>query len=286
MDGALFSLLFLFFIQIAAGVAPLLFPQHTWIARVVFWVSTIGAVICLAWYGWSNLDWLIAVMGQKTLGVIIAVAAMVLFIFGLILVGSPLRQPAPTQKISTPRNFGRLESEVLLSGPRKSVYRRMEIGDSGSIFQVGGPQGTALFTFFENSQLIIEVVEGSLKVSTTLRDQMGDLVVELQRNEWKVAPPPKTWDRNYTETALEVINPQGRVALQVRLLPDRLQLQGEWWHDQIQGVRIVKSDVPNKPGGLIQIFGTGFRPENGTEIKRLFVYPSEFHLGELLKRGF
>lgn len=30
-------------------------------------------------------------------------------------------------------------------------------------------------------------------------DREGHLIAELVRKEWKVAPPPRTWDRNYTD---------------------------------------------------------------------------------------
>jgi hypothetical protein len=49
MDTALFLTLFLFAVQIAAGVAPLIWPnpQHAWIARSIFWSSGLFAVVCM-----------------------------------------------------------------------------------------------------------------------------------------------------------------------------------------------------------------------------------------------
>jgi len=49
MDTALFLTLFLFAVQIAAGVAPLIWPnpEHAWIARSIFWSSGLFAVVCL-----------------------------------------------------------------------------------------------------------------------------------------------------------------------------------------------------------------------------------------------
>jgi hypothetical protein len=48
MDTALFLTLFLFAVQISAGVAPMIWPnpEHAWIARSIFWSSGIFAVIC------------------------------------------------------------------------------------------------------------------------------------------------------------------------------------------------------------------------------------------------
>jgi hypothetical protein len=97
MDGALFSLLFCFFLQISAGVAPIRYPQHAWIAGLIFWVSTAGAVACLLWYGWSNFDSLMAAidsMGRKTAGGIITFVGMAVAILGLWLIAGPIRQPS------------------------------------------------------------------------------------------------------------------------------------------------------------------------------------------------
>jgi hypothetical protein len=49
MDTALFLTLFLFAVQISAGVAPMIWPnpEHAWIARSIFWASGLFAVVCL-----------------------------------------------------------------------------------------------------------------------------------------------------------------------------------------------------------------------------------------------
>jgi hypothetical protein len=48
MDTALFLTLFLFAVQISAGVAPMIWPnpEHAWIARMIFWASGLFAVVC------------------------------------------------------------------------------------------------------------------------------------------------------------------------------------------------------------------------------------------------
>lgn len=120
-------------------------------------------------------------------------------------------------------------------------------------------------------------------MSTQIKDQKGSLIAELIKNEWKIAPPPQTWDRNYSKDALEVINPKGDVVLQVRALDDRVQIQGEWWADAVRGTRIVKSQDTKNPGGLMIFFGPkhplGIPGDD--QIVRMFRYPSELHFGEL-----
>jgi hypothetical protein len=174
--------------------------------------------------------------------------------------------------------------------------RILEIGNSGANFVLGG-QNNDVFDFFGDSQLTLEAIGGRLYVSTKIRDENGNLIAELYRNEWKAALPPNAWDRNYDHNTLEVKNAAGRIALQVRLLPDRVQLQGEWFAPNaakiskrnVYGVRIVASDVPGKAGGFLMLFGPGkppwqppFAPNERPFIKPLFKYPSELHFGELI----
>jgi hypothetical protein len=131
-----------------------------------------------------------------------------------------------------PAYAGKIEaekSEVLLSAKDHIAARVIEIGDSTTRFSFMGPQGGSFIKFAENYELKIELVDGQTKVSTQIRNKKGQLVAELIRNEWKVAPPPKTWDRNYNKNTLEVKDETGNIVLQVRALPDRIQIQGEWW---------------------------------------------------------
>jgi hypothetical protein len=188
---------------------------------------------------------------------------------------------SPSTATSEPSNVGKLESpgdETILA-PKLGVSKRLiQIGQSGTYIDFQGSQGTPFIQFASNYNLTIDSVDGKLEVSTQVRDRRGRLVAELVQNEWKVAPPPRTWDRNYTSTALEVRDEDGNVVLQVRLFPDRVQIQGEWWMDEYRGFRIV--GYPGE-GGRFEIFGTKFRPSDADPIQQMFVYPSETHLGEL-----
>lgn len=102
------------------------------------------------------------------------------------------------------------------------------------------PGLTTAINFFNASKLTLEEVDGRLMVSTQIRDQSGDVVAELTRNEWKVSAPPKTWDRNYNSDSLEVKNAKGQVVLQVTIFPDRIRVLGEWWGKDGMGARITR----------------------------------------------
>jgi hypothetical protein len=164
----------------------------------------------------------------------------------------------------------------------KQSERTVEIGNSGGKFIWKGPNGQPIFDFFETSNLMLESVNGKLLVSTQIRDEKGNLVAELVRNEWKVSPPPKTWDRNYNDNALEVKNEAGRVVLQTKLLSDRVQLQGEWLNQDGGGLRLVESE-DDPPRGLFVVFGPRKKPSEPPFIKPIFHYPSATHFGELIQ---
>jgi hypothetical protein len=104
-------------------------------------------------------------------------------------------------------------------------------------------------------------------------------VAELIRNDWKTSP--SAWDRNYTDDALEVRNAQGRVVLQVKVIQNTIQLQGEWWDEYGNGTRLVKcvDHQTGKIGGCVVQLGIIDSPDQ--QIKVMFQYPSELHFGEL-----
>jgi hypothetical protein len=183
-----------------------------------------------------------------------------------------------------PNFFGTLEpqkTELLFSSTGNELRPKLEIGDSGTIIIWAGPSKTPMFNFYGNT-LAVEKINGQVKVSTTIRSSDGHIVAELIRNEWKVSPPPTSWDRNYTNDALEVKDNRGKIILQVKALPDRIQLQGEWWANETNGVRLVKD--PQNLGAIIATYGGDkLSWDEVPEIKPMFQYPSETHLGQLAK---
>lgn len=135
-----------------------------------------------------------------------------------------------TQPDAVPGYSGILipRGHLLFSSTGGGTLPRLEIGDSGTIFIYGGPQEQPLFRFLKKSSLTIETIDDRVQVSTTLFNRSGKPVAELTRNEWQVSPPPNTWDRNYTDDTLEVKDDRSRIVLQVRALPDHIQIQDEW----------------------------------------------------------
>ena len=67
MDGNLFLALLLFAIQTAAGVAPMRWPQCSWLSGLIFWLSCIfAAALVLYWIASSNY-WIALIPGVGTI---------------------------------------------------------------------------------------------------------------------------------------------------------------------------------------------------------------------------
>jgi hypothetical protein len=123
--------------------------------------------------------------------------------------------------------------------------------------------------------------DGKIKVSTVVRDRSGELIARLEENEWSEKPANR-FDRNYSDSALEIIDDWGDVVLQVRLVGNVVQLQGKFYsrEGRATGIGKVWDDLEKDFVGTIE-----FRPSSvplALKIKPIFKYPSERHIGELV----
>jgi hypothetical protein len=129
-----------------------------------------------------------------------------------------------------------------------------------------------------------EAVFRTAKFSTKITDENSHLVAEIVRNEWLVAPPPQSWDRNYNDDTLEVKDASGDIVLQVRAFADHIQFQGVWWVERsanfLEKTRIEILENKSARPWSAQIYVI---PTNGSPkpIDPVFNYPSAQHLGEL-----
>ncbi len=102
-------------------------------------------------------------------------------------------------------------------------------------------------------------MDGRVNFTMLIRDADGSAVAEIIDNEWHVNPG-RGFDRNYSDDALEVRDGTGDVILQVRALPDRIQLQGRLYDRTGHGMAFVKSPDPDRPGALMIPLGPGRPP--------------------------
>ena len=188
-------------------------------------------------------------------------------------------QRVQAQKEAREAYAGRLRSpsKVLLSG-RKALFPKLEFGDSGAIFAYAGPQGSPLFSIAEDNDITIEMEDGRILVSASIRDKSGALVAEMVRNEWKVIAD-RAWDRNYSSDALEVRRSSGDIVLQVKLVGDRVQFQAKLYDKTGLGIAFGKVRGPQRWGGGIEFTGSE-HPNLELKIAPIFKYPSALHLGE------
>ncbi len=155
--------------------------------------------------------------------------------------------------------------------------RIFQIGRVGTTFDWQGPENQSPITFLDAAKFNLSVKNGELRVSMEVVDGQGKLVAKITDNRWEVSPDHFiSWDKNYTDDTLEVLDGRQTVVLQIRLLADKVQIQGEW-HDAFgNGTRIEEA-----PGGAAQIFklvGQNNYPEQ--RIKPIMKYPSSEHWAE------
>jgi hypothetical protein len=131
------------------------------------------------------------------------------------------------------------------------------------------------FEFFRDSIVKLEPGKRGPIVSTVVRDRFGNKVVEIEKNHWRVYPPYCS-DKNYTDSALEVLDNSGHVLLQLRIFPYYVLVNGEWWDNEGHGRRIV----PVPEGGALVIPLGPMVQHNELLIKPVFKYPSSEHWGE------
>lgn len=182
------------------------------------------------------------------------------------------------------------KDELLFSPKAGGAIAKVQIGQS-QVFITGptGQYGAFVIAALQASQFMIELIEGKIRFSAQITDEEGNIIAKISRNEWQVAPPPRTWDKNYSDDALEVVDPKGRVVLQAKVLSDRIQIQGAWpagpqWGPAGVAQIIVRAD-PSGSGAQFVMYPKN--PPPGVEwptIQPIFVYPSDLHLGELRSR--
>jgi hypothetical protein len=153
---------------------------------------------------------------------------------------------------------------IIAVGGTTYVFHNSNSGDMTQVIKV-------LF----DAGLRVEVEDGELKVTTPVRDRFGHLVAWIKKNHWYVTFA--CLDKNYTTDSLEVLDSRGYVVLQIKILPDRVEVQGEWRDEFGNGIRLAAQPT----GSTADIWHTP-EVEQSTmqKIKPMFKYPSSNHWSE------
>jgi hypothetical protein len=155
----------------------------------------------------------------------------------------------------------------------------VQIGTTESILELlPSSQLEPSFKPFPDAEFTVEFGRQWPVVSTTVRDSKGHIIATINKNHWRVYPP-YCQEKNFTEDALEVLDSSLHVVLQLKLLPDRVQIQGEWWDNQGHGLRISRSPDPKR--GQVTQLGPEIK-RNDALIEPMFKYPSKQHWQEFV----
>ena len=155
----------------------------------------------------------------------------------------------------------------------------IEIADSGTKFIWGGQNAMQMGTFANNVDLRIEQGRHGIELSTPLLDSSGKKITNIEKNHWTVIPPPGIWDKNYTQNSLEIKGSRGQVVLQLKYLPDRIQIAVEWRDQFGRGQEWSRCGSHSciSPWGSPQT-----ELQNEIVIEPIFKYPSSEHLGKFV----
>jgi hypothetical protein len=111
-------------------------------------------------------------------------------------------------------------------------------------------------------------------VSATIRDINGNMMGKIENNVWQVQQST-AWDRNYSDTVLEVIDPKGNVAFQIVNLGTAFYFAGTLRCKDGSGI-FWRPDFGK--GAVLEPIKAGMAPDE--KLTRLCKYPSQLYLGE------
>ena len=163
--------------------------------------------------------------------------------------------------------------------------RLLEIGNSGVTYNWTDNDNNlnykSLGGFYDFGIRLDSGADG-LEISTVMRDRTGRLLAKIDKNHWTV---PAGIEKNYTNDSLEVLDGGEHVAIQIHMLPDRIQLRGEWHNELGEGMQIgeCKSPQISNTVGCV-IFWPSLEEEIRLKkhfIEPIFKYPASEHFGEL-----
>ncbi len=122
--------------------------------------------------------------------------------------------------------------------------------------------------------ITIVLKNDNILVTAKVSSLDGKTVAELNNNEWNVNPN-NYFDRNYNESALEVIDEYSIPILQIELMNQNTVRIGGVFYDGKQ--LIIISEHLKIIGGTMS---NEKILEQCRDLKRIFAYPSNQHLGE------
>lgn len=174
------------------------------------------------------------------------------------------------------RYAGVLSKEGSSHLPPVGPYINLQLGRSATYISMAVPMELPDYLVGDKVNLRVNVIDGDFSVSARFLDQDGDLVAEILNNEWRVNRNA-AYDRNYSDDAIEVRDSRGKIVVQLRLLADCVQYSGTTYGSNGH-VYMVEG---NPKRGAVLHRCPPADPDDLPDLKPIFRYPSELHLGEL-----
>lgn len=172
---------------------------------------------------------------------------------------------------------------TLVSNDRHLTDRVVGVGP-GLYFKVAATNG--VFLTADGEPIVsLKVVNGKLLVSAKIVGSDESLVAEIIDNDWKVNPN-KSFDKNYNDNTLEVLDNSGNIVLQVALLEGLAHIAGQFKCAQGKIARIGYSMNVKGVGddGWVDYKSyfdwRSTTNQNFPKLPRLFKYPTPKHFGE------
>ncbi len=166
----------------------------------------------------------------------------------------------------------------------KDPRNLMKIGDSSAVIESirGAERDKAEDSFAAfDSNIYIWKELGRYRVSATIRDEDGNLALQVVNNRWQVFPRFVS-DKNYNDKAFEVKDNHGRIIFQVAFLRSCIEIQSRLISGYGQEIEL-SSPQPSKPA-IVWMPPTQGRTAPNL-IRPIFEYPSTENLGKMSAMG-
>jgi len=248
---------------------------------LAFVLGLVSMPVMLRWAGWT-ICWVLFVyfvlngfspMNRLPRKTQVLIGVLLLFAFVQALWGTAYSQWRGEKAAA-------LEGDLFLASSH-ATRKLLEVGAGGAIDEADA--NNHILNIWADAALEVANDNGHLLFSTVVRDQQGKVVVSVEKNHWTVNPDSGIClDKNYTADTLEVKDGRGHIVLQVRLYPDRVRIEGEWFNDRGEDVMIIQN---RERGGAQYVFKPKlYGPMDAIMIKPLFQYPSSKHWAEWVTR--
>jgi hypothetical protein len=155
----------------------------------------------------------------------------------------------------------------------------------GTISAQSGPDGFCPMNICGDC-MKVWVEDDQLKLNVKLRDAEGNIMGEINNSDFE-AIFPHALKSNHDDLGWEVIDPRGRVALQVDMIDKCVYIYGVFYSEQGNAAAIFSKKGFNPIMGskeLVKKWVDQAWVEDPNLITPMFVYPSDMHRGERIGR--